>query len=627
MKSRLSFNRAVSRNAIRRSWPIWVVYLAYLIVTFSAPLLSFSQTGQLEAESFLFNAHHQILSNAVLQAQAGCVAAVIVVMILFGYMYSSRGNTLMNSLPVTRESLFFTMYLTGLIPMLLCQLLTAGITLLLTLRYGMEPKLFLIWLACAAMGLIAFYGFAVFCAMLTGNIVILPLVYAVLNLAAVAFEMCVKECLEILVYGMVSGKMQFDFLSPLVKIQDRMHVVQNYPSDVHLTGLGTLAAYAAAGLVFAMLAMLLYRKRRMETVSDFVAIPVLKPIFRICMALGGAVVLAALMFTNFFKETVYGAKAAWLMALLLVIGAVLGWIAAEMMIRRSVRVHTLPWKGLAVICMACILAVVIAETDLTGFERSVPDPADVLCVEFNVDTVFSEEENIRTVTELHRRLIRDKALYDGDHAAFTQNGERIYPEEVSFAGVPDGNQVMSYWVPLNYRMKNGRVIQRMYTVWFYPEEVDRSDTVMGQVRNLLNSDEGIRSRMKPDLPMEERYVSYALINRESSEGIVNAYRLTPQEMVSLWNEAMLPDSQEGHLSLYTIVDTEENMKTQTNLRIDINLFDQTRTSDPAYWYHSYRIFTSSERCLDWIEKHTDLEWTTLDQTVEETYGNGTHVRA
>ena len=186
---------------------------------------------------------------------------------------------------------------------------------------------------------------------------------------------------------------------------------------------------------------------------------------------------------------------------------------------------------------------------------------------------------------------------------------------------------MSYWVPLNYRMKNGRVIQRMYTVWFYPEEVDRSDTVMGQVRNLLNSDEGIRSRMKPDLPMEERYVSYALINRESSEGIVNAYRLTPQEMVSLWNEAMLPDSQEGHLSLYTIVDTEENMKTQTNLRIDINLFDQTRTSDPAYWYHSYRIFTSSERCLDWIEKHTDLEWTTLDQTVEETYGNGTHVRA
>ena len=432
MKSRLSFNRAVSRNAIRRSWPIWVVYLAYLIVTFSAPLLSFSQTGQLEAESFLSNAHHQILSNAVLQAQAGCVAAVIVVMILFGYMYSSRGNTLMNSLPVTRESLFFTMYLTGLIPMLLCQLLTAGITLLLTLRYGMEPKLFLIWLACAAMGLIAFYGFAVFCAMLTGNIVILPLVYAVLNLAAVAFEMCVKECLEILVYGMVSGKMQFDFLSPLVKIQDRMHVVQNYPSDVHLTGLGTLAAYAAAGLVFAMLAMLLYRKRRMET---------------------------ALMFTNFFKETVYGAKAAWLMALLLVIGAVLGWIAAEMMIRRSVRVHTLPWKGLAVICMACILAVVIAETDLTGFERSVPDPADVLCVEFNVDTVFSEEENIRTVTELHRRLIRDKALYDGDHAAFTRSGERIYPEEVSFAGVPDGNQVMSYWVPLNYQMKNGRVTE------------------------------------------------------------------------------------------------------------------------------------------------------------------------
>ena len=619
MKSGLSFNRAVSRNVIRRCWPIWVVYLGYLIVTFSAPLLSFSQTGQQERESFLFNAGHRILNNAVFQSQTACAASVIVVMILFSYLYNSRGNTLMNSLPVTRESLFLTIYLTGLIPMLLCQLLTAGVTLLLTLRYGFEPKLFLIWLACAAMAMIAFYGFAVFCAMLTGNIVILPLVYAVLNLAAVVYEMCVKECLKILVYGMVVGKMQFDFLSPFVNISDEMQVVQNYPTDMHLKGLGTLAAYAVAGLVFALLAMLLYRKRRMEAVSDFVAIPVLKPIFRICMGVGGAVVLAALMFTNFFDETVCGAKAAWLMALLLVTGAVLGWIAAEMMIRRSVRVQKLPWKGLALICITCILTVVIAEADLTGVERNVPDPADVLSVQFSGDTVFTEEENIRAVTELHSRLIRDKALYDGNQTVYIQQTDHVPEGQVGSTRSSDENQVMSYWVPLDYQMKNGGAIHRMYTIWFFPEEVDRSDTVMGQVRDLLNTDEGIHSRMKPDLPMEEQYVGHAVINRESGEGVINAYHLSPQETVSLWNEAMLPDAEDGHLSLYTIVDTEENRKTQTNLRIDINLFDQTRTMDPAYWYHSYRVFTSSERCLEWIEEHTHLEWTTLDQVVSEQY--------
>lgn len=626
MKSGLSFNRAVSASTIRRCWPIWAVYLGYLVLNFSAEVLRYVQTKNDHVESFLFNGRHNILSNAVFQAQAACVAAVIAVMILFAYLYSSRGNTLMNSLPITRESMFFTVYLTGLVPMLLCQLLTAGITMLLTRRYGIEPKFFLIWLACSAMALIAFYGFAVFCAMLTGNIVILPLVYAVLNLAAAVFEICVKRCLGILAYGMTGGRMQFAFLSPFVNIQNEMHVVQNYPTDVHLTGLGMLAAYAAAGLGFAVLAMLLYRKRRMETVSDFVAIPVLKPIFRICMGLGGAVVFAVLMFTNFFVELVYGAKAAWLMALLLVIGAVLGWIAAEMMIRRSLRVRPLPWKGLAAICAVCILTVVIAEMDVTGFERRVPKPEDVLSVEFYESTVFSEEENIRAVTELHSRIIREKALYDGDDAAYMQNVNRVSITEAGTAGITDENQIMSYLVPLNYRMKDGSILQRLYTIWFYPDEVNQSDSLMGEVRALLNSAEGIRSRMKPNLPMEEQYVSYAVINRESTEGIVNAFRLNPQEMVSLWNEAMLPDAEDGHLSLYTIVDTEENLKAQTNLRIDINLFDQSRTNDPAYWYHSYRVFTSSERCLKWIAEHTDLDWTTMDRVYEEQSGVLTAVR-
>ena len=45
---------------------------------------------------------------------------------------------------------------------------------------------------------------------------------------------------------------------------------------------------------------------------------------------------------------------------------------------------------------------------------------------------------------------------------------------------------------------------------------------------------------------------------------------------------------------------------------DINLFDETRTHDPYYWNHSYRVFTFSERCLDWIEEHTKLDWETMD---------------
>ena len=618
--SRLSFNTSIAQNTLRRCWPLWAAYLGFLLVTFPLPLLSEIRTARgRSGVSLLYVCREQIAQMAVFQALAGMAVAVLTVMLLFGYLYNSRGNTLMNSLPIRRESLFLTLYLTGLIPMLLCELLVMGLTILLTAAYDIGTVWFLRWFACAALGLLAFYGFALFCAMLTGNILVLPAVYVVLNLTVIGFETCIRELLSNLVYGMTPGALRLSFLSPPVKISDDLKVVTSYPETVRMEGLGTLAVYAAVGVMFALLALLLYRKRRMESVSDFVAIPVLKPVFRICMGFGGAVLFAAVIFENFFQNSVSGSAAAWVMAVLLVIGACLGWLIAEMMIRRTVRAFPLPRKGLALICLICVLTVIAAETDVTGFEKRVPDPDKVDHVEFCYDSEFSDPENIRLVTELHRELVRDKQIYDSKSEDYMRLGEKAY--RLNAQGEQEADLWMDYWVPISYVMQNGRELQRVYTIVFNAHDVDRPDSTMGKILNLLNSREGIRSRMQTTVPMEERYINYAVINREGLNGMENSYRLSPQETVELWNLAMLPDAEEGNLSLYTIVDTEENMKTQTNLRIDINLFDETRTHDPYYWNHSYRVFTFSERCLDWIEEHTKLDWETLDVVTAERENN------
>lgn len=618
--SRLSFNTSIARNTLHRCWPLWAAYLGFLLVTFPMPLLSEIRTARgRSGVSLLYVCREQIAQMAVFQALAGMAVAVLTVMLLFGYLYNSRGNTLMNSLPIRRESLFLTLYLTGLIPMLLCELLVMGLTMLLTAAYDIGTVWFLRWFACAALGLLAFYGFALLCAMLTGNILVLPAVYVVLNLTVIGFETCIRELLSNLVYGMTPGALRLSFLSPPVKISDDLKVVTSYPETVSMEGLGTLAVYAAVGVMFALLALLLYRKRRMESVSDFVAIPVLKPVFRVCMGFGGAFLFAAVIFENFFKNSVSGSAAAWVMAVLLVIGACLGWLIAEMMIRRTVRAFPLPRKGLVLICLICVLTVIAAETDVTGFEKRVPDPDKVDHVEFCYDSEFSDPENIRLVTELHRELVRDKQIYDSKSEDYMRLGEKAY--RLNAQGEQEADLWMDYWVPISYVMQNGRELQRVYTIVFNAHDVDRPDSTMGKILNLLNSREGIRSRMQTTVPMEERYVNYAVINREGLNGMENSYRLSPQETVELWNLAMLPDAEEGNLSLYTIVDTEENMKTQTNLRIDINLFDETRTHDPYYWNHSYRVFTFSERCLDWIEEHTKLDWETLDVVTAERENN------
>jgi len=71
-------------------------------------------------------------------------------------------------------------------------------------------------------------------AMLTGNVIVLPVVYFVLNLAAAAFESCVKECLFALVYGAATSGNHFTFLSPIIQISDSLRVITKFPDSVQL---------------------------------------------------------------------------------------------------------------------------------------------------------------------------------------------------------------------------------------------------------------------------------------------------------------------------------------------------------------------------------------------------------
>ena len=414
----------------------------------------------------------------------------------------------------------------------------------------------------------------------------------------------------------------YDFLSPIVAIAKTLRVTGEGPDQVRLEGLGELGAYAVAGVVFAVLALLLYRERRMESVSDFVAIPILKPIFRFCMGFGGASVFAAVAYQNLFGGRLFGAKAAWGMTLLLVIGAFLGWLIAEMLIKRSVRALPLHWKGLCIVWAVCLLTVFVAETDLTGYERRVPDPDQVASVSFSYDSSFSEPENIRALTELQREMVEGKQRYDAADSDYgvwtaTDSDYGMWARETEYSERLDRNQIVKLWMPLNYTLKNGSTLQRLYVLPFRSAEVDDAESMVGKALSLLNSKEGIQSRMETDPPMKEENVSYAVINRETADGLENSYRLSPKETVELWNSAMLPDAEAGNLCLYTIADTEENLKTQTSLRIEINLFDQTRSKEPYYWYHSFRVFTFSENCIDWIETHTNLEWETMDRVTSD----------
>ena len=134
-----------------------------------------------------------------------------------------------------------------------------------------------------------------------------------------------------------------------------------------VSGLGYLAAICAAGLALGLLAVLILKKRHMEAAGEIVAVPVLRPLFRICMSVGTAVVVACILCQEFLSRIVYGRGLAVCACVLLALGAALGWFAAEMLIKKSLRVFGRGWKQIGIIAGLLVLLAILAEADVTGY--------------------------------------------------------------------------------------------------------------------------------------------------------------------------------------------------------------------------------------------------------------------
>ena len=432
------FNRGIARDLLRRWWLLWACYLALLLLVF--PVAIMSRVHSPYDPDLYFN-------SAALSSIKPCVmitvgVTLLSVMTAFGWLYNTRSCHLMASLPVSRPSLFLTSVTVSLGMCLAAIVLTALLALLIAVPAG-QVQAWAVgkWLALTLSGCVGFYGFALFCAMLTGNLIVLPLIYVLLGCAAVVAESCLRHLMAYFIFGMPVNAEKLSAFSPFYQIRAGLRVNHVFdetmqkaiPDHYTISDGGTLAVYALCGLVLIALALLLFRRRAMERAGDTVAYDVLRPIFRVCMTLGCAVVLPTAVFDALFNQTLFGAAAAAILAAMACAGAFIGWYGAEMIMRKTTSVFFYGWKKLALICAAIVLFFAAGEGDLFGFERRVPSPAEVESVSFNA-LILTEPENLARVCSLHESFIAHKERHE--HA---QQG--------------------SYLI-FTYKLKNGRELQR-----------------------------------------------------------------------------------------------------------------------------------------------------------------------
>ena len=628
MKQKTSyFNWGISRSYLKRCWPLWAVYFAVLLLCLPAAIpdyLSRNYAG--DYNNLVSSINGMILNVARVSFTISFFTAIIAAMVVYSYLYNTRACGMMNALPIRRETAFVTAYLTGLVPLILADILTALITYAVYAHYGViHLKYLMVFVAYAVMGNIAFFGFASFCAVLTGNIAVLPVVYVLLNVLAYIANGAFNALRGFLTYGYIAVVGKIRRLSPIIALSDSRDLdyndimavgadgLQHATGEFTIHGTGLVVAYCAAGLILAALALAIYRKRDMEHAGDVVAIPVLKPVFKYCMSVGCGVVCAIVFYDWLFNST-FGStgKTAVIMAVLMVLGAGVGYFAAEMLMQKTLDVFHQGWKGYLITACALVAFTACIELDVTGYETAQPELDEIEYVYIN--SGYGDTTRLESREELAAVLAYHREVMDGKHI--------------------NENAGQTRWFNVNYTLKNGKEFARDYKISYDYDQRFDSQSNIRRLEVLLNSEEGILSRLKPVDNVDFDWVTSSSIEGSYMPEYMNDtmnytkfdrqniyLNLTPGQAEELYN-CVLADVGTSDIGRIYAVQDRDFFERMSNLSFYFGIQAQTEDGVSGkswnYYYLNIEIPMDAENTLNWIRENTDIEPVSLYDSDPET---------
>ncbi len=521
------FNRALFRKNLQRFWPLWFGYVLIWLLLLPLPLLN--ELADYHGVPTVADASYYLLQiGAYGGLVMGAVFGIFFAMAMFAYLTNPRATQGFHSMPVRRETLYATNYLTGLVCMVSALVLAFALAGITAACFGaLDLAAFGTACLAAVLSVLFFYSFAVLCMMFTGQILAAPVFYGILNFLAVGMEYLVRNFAGNFLYGYsgYSAPETFAFLSPaweLVCVLDVSNVarVDRILSDgTHqvirggeymLSGLGVLGIYAAVGIVLAVLGLLVYRRRASEATGSIVTVAWARPIFKYGVAVCSAFSLGQLIYFLVFGLNLHNGQYSLpgTIACMLFTG-LLGYFAAEMLLHKSFRVWRTGRVGALVFSAVLVCFGVGMSLDLTGFEGYVPAAEQVESVSVYLSSTgdyfhgrLSEPESVGAALAAHRALIADKdrqLAYRDRATEESSNTARIYSFE------------------LNYTLTDGRVVRRSYKdCHITAAELGEAGSIAQTATTLLNCPEAARSRALGELAKDGSYTI--------TGGYYNAYR-------------------------------------------------------------------------------------------------------
>ena len=591
-------NKTLLKKDLTRFAPFWGLYtlglLMLLFLTWDDKSIPFNNVFEFE----------NLFSNMALY---NGVYALITAAMLFGDLYNTRMCYGTHALPMTRGCWFGTHILSGLLFSLIPTALMAAASIPLLnaveLEQGWQLGLYLF--LDMNLQYLTFFGIGVFAAMCAGNRFGLTAIYGMLMVGSVLLYLPADALLAPMLFGVTVNSSPYERLSPfyslmssnLIVIDDRSEVLADGTVWYHGSftlgyGWPTVFLLAGLGLVFLVLAYLLYRRRNLESAGDFLAVPKLRPLIGGCLAVAGA--SAALAVLELFGY--YGSYDLTEQLGFAFVGLTIGWFAGQMFLERTTRVFgPKKWVGLLVMLALAAGAMGLTKLDPLGIDDWVPEVSEIKGARINGSYYVDTPEELAQVIQVQEFALE----------------EHLTEEDVEpYLATDDASLPKYARIQIVYTKNNGMGAIREYYVASDSQAGDLLRSLTSKVSFVFGRDE-ITSPQK-------LMACVGKPDNISVSGYKLPEELLTEETVRSLFEAVIADCEEGTLSPISALHPTKVYQTEDgdNLYLDYLWVEATLPTDEEGTYRSYniRLFPDSENVLAWAQS-VGITWDVIAQTV------------
>ncbi len=483
-------NKSIIKSDLRRFWYMGIAFLCGMLLLVTIPAIDAAGRGD----------GYTALSNYVIETGLVAILPFGIVMpcVLFSYLHKKSAVCAVHSLPLSRECIFASHLISGVI--LTVVPLVANALIMLSVNQLYAPDIFK-WVGLSLVYCVLLSGLSIFASAVSGNVFASMAIPVVIILLPIVTAALFEGYADAYLFGFSNaGEMSLT------------GIIGEWYLPYHALESPKMLAYIGLGIVCGVIGFVCYKKRALENNSSVTAFKSLNPVFMYGVAIYGGLIGAAY---------IYAISDVFSLWVAIPFG-IIGIIVARMLIEKTFRPKKILKPSLILVAVIAVMYLFFG-LDITGYEKRIPDMDEIASVD-----ISGRYDNYERATyhEGERYLVVREAI---EETKLTDKAdiEKVLGLHKSIVDKPYCLDYEQSYLPVYYRLKNGKTLVRAY--WYTPTDEQIA------MRNTIDDIAIVKAYTLPLISDREcRYVS-ATVYRDN-EGAVNITADMLQKLLEVLKE-------------------------------------------------------------------------------------------